>query len=251
MKRVLPTTPAALMKTALVSWMLLFASALNAAAAARTGEVTQLFGTLSVAKANGVVKLVAVQAEVESGDTLTTGSDSYARLRFSDGGELALRPNSRIKIDSYAFDKNNPRRDNFLFSLLKGGLRAVTGLIGHRPDRYQLRTPVAVIGIRGTIFDALLCQADCGGLLRNPNPEDGLYLGTEEGVISPKNRGGTNFLGPGEFGFTSSFEVRTQLLSADPGLSFDLPTPDSTRSADDRATKRLPKLTRECELGVE
>ncbi len=62
-------------------------------------------------------------------------------------------------------------------SLLKGGLRTIMGAIGKRkPDACQMRTTVATIGIRGTHFCVLFCQADCQNQRNNDGqvPHDGL-----------------------------------------------------------------------------
>jgi hypothetical protein len=49
-----------------------------------------------------------------------------------------------------------------LVGLVKGGLRVVTGLFGKRnPSGVKFQTATATIGIRGTEFDARLCEADC------------------------------------------------------------------------------------------
>lgn len=49
------------------------------------------------------------------------------------------------------------------FKLLRGGFRAVSGLIGKgNADQYRVRTPVATIGIRGTDYVLVLCDAACG-----------------------------------------------------------------------------------------
>ncbi|MES2884276.1 MAG: hypothetical protein V4709_05700 [Pseudomonadota bacterium] len=48
------------------------------------------------------------------------------------------------------------------FRLVKGGFRSVSGVIGklNRED-YRVTTPVATIGIRGTVYSARLCQGAC------------------------------------------------------------------------------------------
>jgi hypothetical protein len=49
--------------------------------------------------------------------------------------------------------------ENALFSLIRGGLRAVTGFISKaKQDAFRINTSVATIGIRGTEFDARLCE---------------------------------------------------------------------------------------------
>lgn len=46
--------------------------------------------------------------------------------------------------------------------LIKGGLRAITGAIGKaKPEAVRINTATATVGIRGTSFDARICDSDC------------------------------------------------------------------------------------------
>jgi len=96
------------------------------------GTVQYLSGTLSVQRPDGSVKVLAERSSVAVGDVITTQRDSYAQLRFSDGGQVTLRPETQVKIESYAYDEGRPDRDSFAMQLFKGGLRSLTGLIGKR-----------------------------------------------------------------------------------------------------------------------
>ncbi|MCH8619294.1 FecR family protein [Undibacterium sp. TS12] len=126
-----------------------------AAAAQVAGTVTHLSGPLIAKKADGAVKVLALQSNVEQGDTLIAEKDTYARIKFADNSEIVLRPNSQIKIDQFSFEEDKPNNDGFTMTLIKGGLRAVTGLLGKRnKERFGLNTPTASIGIRGTTFIA-------------------------------------------------------------------------------------------------
>ncbi|MCX7628601.1 MAG: FecR family protein [Methylophilaceae bacterium] len=182
--------------------------------------VVNLSGTLSVQKPDGTVKILSQKSEVEAGDVLTTEKDTYARLKFSDGGEVTLRPNSRLRIDEYGFAEDAPEKDSFVFSLVKGGLRTITGLIGKRGNRdaYRLNTATATIGIRGTHYGALWVQGDHGALA------DGLYLDVVSGVINVRNNAGELDYGAGQFGYVGSLNTLPVLLPADPGL----PPPDES-----------------------
>ena len=119
-----------------------------------SGTIQQLSGTISVQKPNGAVRVLSRQSEVVKGDTLNTERDSYAQVKFTDGAIMTIKPNTRIRIDDYAFDEKEAPRDNSTLALLKGGLRMITGLIGKRgnADALKLGTVTATIGIRGTTF---------------------------------------------------------------------------------------------------
>lgn len=126
-----------------------------AAYAGVAGTVTHLSGPLLAKKADGTAKVLAAKSTVDEGDTLITEKDTYARIKFIDNSEITLRPNSQMKIDSFSFEEDKPDKDSAKFDLVKGGLRAVTGVLGKRnKERFGMNTPTATIGIRGTIFIA-------------------------------------------------------------------------------------------------
>lgn len=99
--------------------------------------------------------------EFHEGDTLSTSGGGSAIIRMQDGTRMTLRPGTDMVIDSYRFKENAPD-NNMLLSLFAGGLRAITGLISkNAPEAAKLRTKTATVGIRGTDFDARLCQGEC------------------------------------------------------------------------------------------
>ena len=118
------------------------------------GTVQHLSGTLSVQRPDGSVRLLSERSQIRNGDTISTERDSWAQVRFTDGGQVTLRPNTQIKVEGYEFNQDKPESDAILMSLVRGGLRAVTGLIGRRGNRdaYRMTTATATVGIRGTTF---------------------------------------------------------------------------------------------------
>ena len=138
-----------------LAWLLALALAGIAQAAQVVGTVTDLSGPLLVRKADGAVKVLAQQSTVDQGDTLVSEKNTYARIKFVDTSEITLRPNTQFKIENFSYEAARPETDNAIFTLIKGGLRSVTGLLARRSkDRFALATPVATIGIRGTTFIA-------------------------------------------------------------------------------------------------
>lgn len=91
-------------------------------------------------------------AAVDGGDVILTGASGRAQIRFTDGGLVSLYPDSLFTVERY-IDSGDPDGDHFVVNLMRGGLRAVTGLIGKRnPANYKVITPTAVVGIRGSAF---------------------------------------------------------------------------------------------------
>lgn len=117
----------------------------GSALAASAGTVTNLSGTLSVQKPDGTVRILSQKSEIQPGDTLNIQRDSYAQIKFGDGAQVTLKPSTTVKIDSFQFSEQEPQKDSFLYSMLKGGLRSVTGLVGKRgnQDAYRMQTATA------------------------------------------------------------------------------------------------------------
>lgn len=128
---------------------------------------TAVEGTAYVIRADGRQGILARGSALNVGDSVTTTRNSTVRLRFTDGGETALRPDSRIAVQSYAYSSDAPQSDNLVLGLLRGGLRAITGAIGKRGnvDAYRVNVNSATIGIRGTDYTARVCDNDCSSVV--------------------------------------------------------------------------------------
>ena len=110
-----------------VKWVLMAALAVGVvcapvAQAATAGQITHLSGTLSAKRADGTSKLLSVKSEVMEGDTLGTESETYARVKFADGGEVVMRPGTQLKIENYSYNAAKPESDSIVLSMFKGGL---------------------------------------------------------------------------------------------------------------------------------
>lgn len=209
-----------------------------AAAADRAGDITLLTGRATAAGVSGEIRPLAKEGAVYPGEMINTGPNSYLNIKFTDGGRVLLRPNSRFQIEEYSYkaqpasaaQSSSPNvaaepEGNSLFRLLKGGFRAVTGLIGERNrDNYKVRTPVATIGIRGTDFEARLCQGDCFDI--SPAPADGLYTGVFNGGIQLDNEAGSFNRDAGQYGFVPGFNQKPVGLKRRPRALAQDPMPD-------------------------
>jgi hypothetical protein len=119
------------------------------------GTIIDLSGPLVARKASGVVKVLNQKSTVDQGDILESEKNTYARIKFIDDSEITLKPGTQFKIEAFSYDSAKPESDSSVFSLIKGGLRSITGLLGKRSkEKYKLSTPAATIGIRGTTYVA-------------------------------------------------------------------------------------------------
>jgi len=171
---------------------------------AAVATVTHLSGTLTVRRADGGTRFLSVKSGINEGDTLVTSQGTYARMKFNDGAETVLRPESQMKVENYKYEDTRPEGDNVVLSLLKGGMRSVTGLIGRRNrEKVLVSAPNATVGIRGTHFGMLVCQNDCGGIPtpRGGPPPNGTHIDVLDGAVTVRNSAGQQVLNAGQFGY--------------------------------------------------
>lgn len=216
----------ALLKSSLALGAVLFGTLAWAADTAGVGQITHLSGTVAVKRSDGTAKVLSVKSDIQQGDTLSTQDDTYARIKFVDGAEVVLRPNSELKVAAYSYNQAKPENDNVLLSMFKGGLRAVTGLLGKRNrDKVSFTTPTATIGIRGTHFGALFCNNDCGNIPTTSGspPENGLHVDVTNGAINLKNEGGEQLIGTGQFGFVHDARTPPVIIPPEKGIQVTMP----------------------------
>lgn len=135
------------------------AASLLSGGSADAADVAKLLfsqGMVSVKAADGTVRIVAKGSPLAEGDTVSTVGKGFAVIEYLDGGKTTLRPDTTLTIKQYA-----PAA--VVHTLVQGGLRSVTGAIGKaNPAAVKYHAGTATLGIRGTTFDARLCQAgDC------------------------------------------------------------------------------------------
>ncbi|HEY0490252.1 MAG TPA: FecR family protein [Telluria sp.] len=208
--------------------VLLFSALIAATAFAWAGQVAgtvvHLSGPLMAKKADGSIKVLARKSEVEQGDTLIAEKGTYAQIRFIDNSEVTLKPDTNFKIEAFAYDEGKPDADSASFTLVKGGLRSVTGLLGKRnKEKFSLKTPTATIGIRGTTFIAQYVGAGGVPVPAGPSLAPGLHVHVIDGMIAVTNPGGAMNFAAGQFGFVRSSITPPVIVPNNPGLKFSPP----------------------------
>ncbi len=218
----------------------------SAVAAQVAGTIVNLSGPLLAKKADGAVKVLALRSEVEQGDTLVSEKNTYAQIRFVDNSEITLKPNSTFVVETFAFDAGKPEGDSASFNLVKGGLRAVTGLLGKRNrEKFQLKTPTATIGIRGTTF---IAEFVAPGPVPRPGLAPGLYVQVLDGMIMVNNNAGAQQFNAGQFGFTQNRSSVPVLIPKAPVLQFAPPPVFSMSTQQPGNIAPKPGATVDCEV---
>jgi len=185
------------------------------------GTVTILKGRATATTAAGDIRVIHKGSELHSSEIVTTASGSYSRLQLRDKTWIMLRPESRFVLEKVEFKKETNEGFGF-FSLLKGGFRAVTGLIKKKLN-YRYSTAVATIGIRGTSFMVRICDSDCFDI--DPPPKNGLYLEVIDHSVVLTNNGGESTFNAGEFAYIANDAAGAEALDGRPDVFVQSPIP--------------------------
>lgn len=196
------------------------------------GRVAEIKGSLIVTDNNNYSRLAVTGAPIYQGDLLQTGNDGYAVLAFRDKGRITLQSDTSFKVDTLEFNDVQAKEGKALFELIQGGLRALTGLIGEQDkEDYQMNTPVATIGIRGTGFD-LMCVGNCvnPGSKKSSGTtilsiQDGLFASVWEGAIVIKTQAGDLVLSKGGVVIVPDKESKPKPVPKVPPFIDDNPAP--------------------------
>lgn len=174
-------------------------------------RVMSVSGVATATDPQGRERPLAKGAELFSGDKVVTTDTALVQMRLHDGGYMSVRPGTAMVIDRFVHDEKDASNSSFLVSLLRGGFRSITGLIGRtNPDAYQIRSATATIGIRGTDHEPMLVL-DTPGLPSLGAP--GLYDKVNEGETFIRNKNGVQSLRAGDVGFSpQAIDMPPQVL---------------------------------------
>ena len=121
--------------------------------------------TIALADKIGVASAVVNQVQAGNNRTLAAGSDvfahehvrtseaSSAQLLFLDKTSVSIGPRADLVLDSFVYNPNKGT-GRVVLNATQGAFRFITG--SQNPTNYAIKTPVATIGIRGSIVDFLL-----------------------------------------------------------------------------------------------
>ena len=186
----------------------------------QAGLVQFVHGDVTVTAVSGATHAARKGDAINEGDTLVSAQDASAQIKMDDGGFIAVRPNTRLKFDSFKFSKEPDKPESALFSLFKGGFRAITGLIGRiRHEDYKINTPVATIGIRGTDHEPFYVPVG------QPGIPAGAYDKVNVGETTITTPVGTINVLPNQMGFVGGPNQMPQIQPINTNLFTVVPPP--------------------------
>lgn len=113
-----------------------------------SAKAVEIQGQVSVLKEN-YPWAVSLGSIIQPQQIVLTGADGFARFQVSDGSTFEVFPNSRVQF------RANPGSLKDLVDLVLGRIRVHIEKIGGQPNPNSVRTPTAVISVRGTTFDVI------------------------------------------------------------------------------------------------
>jgi hypothetical protein len=137
---------------------------------------------VSVLDSSGYLKPLSTGDRLRQHQTVITGPDGYAKFQLSDGSIFEVYSNSKVVF----------RETPGITDLLDLFIGRVKVFIEHSkgPNPKDVKTPTAVISVRGTVFDVAVQDAD-----------GTTYVTLDEGVVDVRNLtapGPSVLLNPGE-----------------------------------------------------
>jgi hypothetical protein len=123
----------------------------DVAAAAEIGQIKTAKGQVTIER-DGRTLPAAVGTRLQSADVVKTGTDSSVGITMDDDTLLSAGSGSVLSLDRYAFEPTTGQ-GRFDASLNRGTLAVISGRIAKAsPDAITVRTPTAILGVRGTEF---------------------------------------------------------------------------------------------------
>lgn len=101
----------------------------------------------------GRTVVINVGTGVFQNEVIVTGANSSTQLLFRDESTLTMGANSRLTLDRFVYDPRSKTGD-VVVSVLQGTFRFVSG--SAKPGGYTIKTPVATLGLRGTIIEGYI-----------------------------------------------------------------------------------------------
>jgi len=166
-------------------------------------------GALRVSSVQGSVEWRAVSSRtfvsltnqmtnqtIQAGDELKTGPDAQLILTAPDGSHMVVSENSKLVVEDYW--SGNLKS---VMNLMLGQVRFYIQRLGGRPSPYSVRTPTALIAVRGTIFDVFVDDAQSAEVrcLEGRVTVESVGLSDREVILEP---GFKTLVRPGEVPMT-------------------------------------------------
>ncbi len=179
------------------------------------GRVVWVKGELRAIMPNKEERILQKMSVIYLSDMLVTDAKSQAQIAFTDNTLLTFRPDTKFSIEQYAYKPQAKKGSvgKYVMNLIQGGFRTITGLIAKdNPSDYQVNTPVATIGVRGTDYTVVISKGE-------------LYVGFLKGTpcVKGKQNGEVCLSDKNKYAYVQSATSVPVPLSAQPAVLSEIP----------------------------
>jgi hypothetical protein len=139
-----------------------------------TAVANQVEGVVS-----GQTQTLSSGSAIYTDELVRTGQDGIAELGFVDSTKLSVGPISEIRLDKFVYNPDKAA-GSVVLQATRGSYRFVTGVQDHQS--YQIKTPYATLGVRGTVVEFDLREARNEIFYKAPKQAEGPCPGGYEKV---------------------------------------------------------------------
>lgn len=200
------------------------------------GRNSAIQGTVTIQSIGQDIRSAAVRDDIFLGDDIGSDVDSSLQILLLDETVFTVGASAQLTIDEFVYDPNS-NGNRMSASIKRGMFRFMSGNVSQTdPQNVELNTPVASLGIRGTIVEgfvgpeAVNLAIDIGLIepsdvtdpdgasfivLRGPGPRNG--GGDTEGLVDVLTTSGTVRLDtPGEAVFVQDPNIEPEVFDLPP-----------------------------------
>lgn len=113
------------------------------------GVLSVVIGSVSIERDDSVIKGES-KLQVFENDLIITGGKSRAQVLLLDQTAINISQNAELTLDKFIYGGED---DSVSLKVAKGTFRFISGKVADKtPEKVNVETPVATIGIRGTEF---------------------------------------------------------------------------------------------------
>ncbi|MEO6920129.1 MAG: FecR domain-containing protein [Collimonas sp.] len=116
-----------------------------------TAQVAAMSGNIDATGADGRAIDISIGTTLTEGTIINTGNNSFLTLSLPDQSHIALPSNSQVKLSKLRTARytKSPRTE---ITLLKGRVESKVSPLEKNKGRFEVHSPLAVAGVRGTDF---------------------------------------------------------------------------------------------------
>ena len=185
---------------------LLLASSMFAAAAQEIGKASAIRNEVSVqSEDEDTSRAAAVGTGIKMRDLITSGDNSAMQMLLVDQTVFTVGPRAELVVDEFVYDPESDAGE-MTARVTKGAFRFMSGRTAKNPENVRIETPVASMGIRGTIVEGAVGEDAVRQLSGLEGQFEGVPTGPEATILvlrGPSTTTGDNLTREGEVTITT------------------------------------------------